>query len=745
MKDSQRVAMRKPKRARVDLEKSQKYVRKKAAGYLDRVLARFPSLDYELLKFLYWLLEPDMLEELVSRVAEELDPGDRKKFRDEMQEGLLSEYDFAQILQGIFKKTRKELESRTVPFVRKLIKRRVAGLSYGGRSEIEKSRAMVSKMFRLDNLEAEICVLLFIISEWHEVEALFEDHYHCTYYSGRNYLSTMMAVSDSEIAGALNGRLTRMGIIETEEGSPIKLESSLGALFQIPAASSIRTEFFKRIYPSPIPLEAHMMEEEVTNHVLGVLKASPSTATHVLIYGPPGTGKTSYGHGIAKALGLPVFEVDHGTQESLWKRMAAITACINLTSNGPGALILADDSDVILNTAADSDGYGDVVDKKWLHDILEEPGVRMIWIVNDIDDIEESVMRRFAFSVRFRPFSREKRIQLWANIVARHKVKRFLKAQDIIELAGRFQSSPGAVDQAVRKAKDTRPANCADFRKAVSICLEAHECLLNGGSKGMDSLRVDPVFSLAGLNVKGANLETLLEELERFNEYLKNPNPPETFTMRLLLHGPPGTGKTRFARYVAERLDREVTCKRASDILSKWVGESEQNIRSAYEEATAKEAVLIFDEADSLIMTRERATHGWEISLTNEFLSWMEEFKGIQIFTTNRLRDLDTASIRRFNYKLEFRYLKPEGNLTFYHRMLSCLAGDPFDQNVEDQLKGLSRLTPGDFKAVRDRFAFRDSSEVTHQDLVNALRQEERIKALHAGEKALGFLARDDT
>jgi transitional endoplasmic reticulum ATPase len=209
--------------------------------------------------------------------------------------------------------------------------------------------------------------------------------------------------------------------------------------------------------------------------------------------------------------------------------------------------------------------------------------------------------------------------------------------------------------------------------------------------------------------------------------------------MSLLFYGVPGSGKSHMARYIAQHLGKEIVSKRASDILSKWVGETEQNIRDCFEEAASKEAVLVLDEVDSLIGSRDRAVRSWEISQVNEFLTWMEAHRGIQIYTTNRLMDLDFAALRRFNYKLEFDFLKPEGNLIFYKKILLPLVGSDLEKKLEDELKRIDLLTPGDFRVVKTRFAFKASDQISHEALISALKEEVKVKQIHSGQKALGF------
>ena len=254
----------------------------------------------------------------------------------------------------------------------------------------------------------------------------------------------------------------------------------------------------------------------------------------------------------------------------------------------------------------------------------------------------------------------------------------------------------------------------------------------------MDKNRVEQNYSLEGLNVSG-DIKSMMTRLEKFDAFLRNPENRQIINMNLLFYGPPGTGKSELARYIADRLDREIICKRVSDLQSKYVSEGEKNIKYAFQEAEAEEAILVIDEADSLLFSRERAVRSWEISFTNEFLTQMERFRGILICTTNRMKDLDDASIRRFNHKLKFDYLLPDGNVVFYEKLLVNLIGPSLDEKSRAELKNILNLTPGDFKTVRDRFAFYTPEELSHKMLLEALKDESRIKNDHGKNVKIGY------
>jgi transitional endoplasmic reticulum ATPase len=717
------------------------FLQTKMLMYMDRLLNVNFNLDKEAFEILYWLLNRDLANDYFQTIKE-LIPEQKIPKDDDTDIYIEEAWDFAHRSFEIIKLLSPESRYRAKLAARRLLKVRLSELRYEGSTAIADNIQEFRRMFNLDDNETELCLFLFMIANWGEFEAFFSIHLQCNRYRGRKWLAAALDCKEAHIVKAINGKLDQIGILVKDNyGGSFELYQLFRQQLQDLSPGEFRNQFTKPVNYDLIPLNAHMVDKKITKNILSKLSYKPETSTHVLLYGPPGSGKTTYAYGIAERLGLTCYQLDHGGKENPSSRRAAITASVNMISETDTSLLIADDCDSILNTKNAWSLFGETPDKPWIHEILEKPGIRMIWIVNSVENIEESVARRFSFSVNFKPFNRKQRVQLWNNIVQKHKVQHLLNDSEIGELANRFEVSAGVIDQAIRKVAESRNHCDEDLKESVVLTLESHMRLSKGGNSPRNRKFNYEDFTLDGLNLSGTDIHDLLEELKSYNDYSKKPNSLDPVSMSLLLHGPPGTGKSELARYIAVHLDKEIVFKRASDVFSKYVGETEQNIRNIYEEANSKEAVLIFDEADSLIFNRDRAEHSWELSFTNEFLTWMESFEGIQIFTTNRLKDLDNASLRRFNHKVEFGYLKPDGNIIFYEKLISPLIHKSLDAFTTKTLKGLSGLTPGDFKVVRDRFAFRNKRDITHNILITALEGEARLKASHEGVKNIGFLS----
>lgn len=173
----------------------------------------------------------------------------------------------------------------------------------------------------------------------------------------------------------------------------------------------------------------------------------------------------------------------------------------------------------------------------------------------------------------------------------------------------------------------------------------------------------------------------------------------ETAGINILLYGVSGTGKSAFATYLARRLGLPVVKKRCSDLLSPYVGEAEINIARAFNEARDKEALLIFDEADSFLQDRTGAAHSWEISLVNEMLTQMETHDFPFVCTTNLIDRIDKAALRRFTFKVRYDCLTDEQRSLCFEHFFKIKGAD---------LNHLPSLTPGDFAVVKEKAMFFD-------------------------------------
>ncbi|MFB9276240.1 AAA family ATPase [Cohnella cellulosilytica] len=127
----------------------------------------------------------------------------------------------------------------------------------------------------------------------------------------------------------------------------------------------------------------------------------------------------------------------------------------------------------------------------------------------------------------------------------------------------------------------------------------------------------------------------------------------------LLFSGPPGTGKTMAAEIAANELDMEIYKIDLSQIMSKYIGETEKNLRDIFDEAQSSYAILFFDEADALFGKRSEVKDSHDKNANTEvafLLQKMEEYRGISILATNYLQNMDEAFLRRINYVIRFPF-----------------------------------------------------------------------------------------
>ena len=327
----------------------------------------------------------------------------------------------------------------------------------------------------------------------------------------------------------------------------------------------------------------------------------------------------------------------------------------------------------MFGTFNDADRRGS---KVFLNRLLERSVAPTIWIANDADRLGAAIVRRMNLALRFpRP-----RLSVRKSMVARMAESHGLRLDEAsTRLLARAQASPAAIDNAIRSAARIG----GSVGDAASI--------LHGGLRALGLAErpsiVHPIQFDPALSSADVDLVALADQVAR----------SPSLALSFLLSGPPGTGKSAYARHLAERLDLELVEKRYSDLVSMWLGESEKAIALAFEEAADLRAFLVFDEADFLLRERSAAAYSWEVTQVNEMLTQMERHPFPFACTTNAPDLLDAAAARRFLFKPLFLPMTAAQVELAYHRAFRCSA----PRSVLE----LSALTPGDFAVVARKAA----------------------------------------
>ena len=170
----------------------------------------------------------------------------------------------------------------------------------------------------------------------------------------------------------------------------------------------------------------------------------------------------------------------------------------------------------------------------------------------------------------------------------------------------------------------------------------------------------------------------LAENFQKIQERMKEKGFRNGFAC--LFYGGPGTGKTETVYQLARQTGRSIMVVDVPSIKSKWVGESEKNIKALFDRYREQvkrvkvTPILLFNEADAIIGIRkngaESAVDKMENSLQNIILQEMETLDGIMIATTNLQQNLDKAFERRFLYKIRFDKPTEEARFHIWHSMI---------------------------------------------------------------------------
>jgi len=412
---------------------------------------------------------------------------------------------------------------------------------------------------------------------------------------------------------------------------------------------------------------------------------------NVLLWGPPGTGKTELAKAMAEHLGAPLYEIAvedrNGNIHKGEARLGAYALAQGVLGGGTRSLVLFDEIEDVFRASEDREGPGGLSNqsgrKGWVNRTLQENPVPAFWVTNSRWALDPAYRRRFDLVVEVGVPPRSVRAKILDLHLADLPVTASWKA-----MAAEHEGlSPAAVERAakvVRVVLEARSELVAD--DVVGRVVENALVAQGAPRRPRMALMSPTTYRLDILNAD-RDLEAICSGLKR------------TGSGRLCLYGPPGTGKTAFGHHLAEVLDRPLLMKRGSDLQSKWLGETEQNMARMFEEASADNAVLLLDEADSFLQDRRGAERSWEVSQVNEILTQLESFSGIFIASTNLMDRLDQASLRRFDAKVKFGYLGRVQITSMFMDSLGLL-GLLSNPAAERQVASLTNLTPGDFAAA---------------------------------------------
>ncbi len=558
----------------------------------------------------------------------------------------------------------------------------IAAVGRNGKSGLDRRLDWISDLMGLNDAEStifDLIVRLQLLPEYSVLHPALSSNGHRRDGIDPVVMSLMTGLAHGTVRRVIdpNGPLVRAGLLSENDPYDFSLEDRLKKflLKNVSSPGAMRSALLPIAAPSTLALEDFAHLQPAISDVIALARHACRTGerANILLYGVPGTGKTELARLMAQIVGLDAIEVgnadDDGDEPGRGERLLHLRMCRALCGPSHPAILIIDEAEDLfvpqgMQTAS----------KLWLNRLVESASGVHIWIVNSLCELGEPVVRRMDFALRFAtpPAKVQK------ELARKTTMRRGRPASD--ETVGRlaaFKTSPAILATAAKTARKIR----WDEKRVIRVSRDLARATgrFSDRPPATEGYQFDPALSRAS-----ENLPMLTQRLSAAE-----------MPWSMLLSGPPGTGKSAFARHLAEKSARELIVKSASDLLGCFVGETEKAMAAAFAEAEEADAILLIDEADSFLSDRSRTRHQWEASMINEMLRQMESNRARFIATTNRSDVLDPATARRFSLAVEFLPMTTE-----QARAMFCAT---FGVRAPEGLEQLHALTPGDFAQAKRR------------------------------------------
>ncbi|TNF25048.1 MAG: ATP-binding protein [Deltaproteobacteria bacterium] len=389
-----------------------------------------------------------------------------------------------------------------------------------------------------------------------------------------------------------------------------------------------------------------------------------------LFSGPPGTGKTLLAHALAAHVKRPILSLsaaDIPEKEGVEKLVGDLLSEATMRD----AIVLIDECEALLGKADKR--------KATAFKAVEEFEGIMVLVTNHPEALDEGVERRIMYHLPFEVPDNELRRQIWEV----HLPPEVPLEGDInLEiLANTYDFSGGTIKNAILFAVNLA---IAKNPKRPRLTMD----LLEEGCRAQLRYALEELTVRTGTHLRLKDIVLPPKPFKKVKEIIAAGRNQATvlntwgFGRKLvtgkgitcLFDGPPGTGKTLCAEIISGEFDRPLYRINLPEVVSKYVGETEKNIKAIFQQAKVSHAMLLFDEADSLFSARvaetKSSTDRYANMEVNLLLQEIERFPGVVILTTNFYGSLDKALIRRIQFRVTFEDPDEESRLRIWETLL---------------------------------------------------------------------------